>query len=121
MKITGTIRLDSVVEKIEAKHGVSREEVHQVVQSQAMFRFVENGHRRGEHVSAALGQTKAGRDLTVFFVHKLDQRILIVTARGMSLAERRQYEKRRRQEESGRAKKQHLQGRNVRRDRRLLG
>lgn len=43
MKITGTIWLDSVVEKIEAKQGVSREEVHQVVRSQAMFRFVEMG------------------------------------------------------------------------------
>jgi uncharacterized DUF497 family protein len=96
MKITGTIWLDSVVEKIEAKHGVSREQVHQVVQGPAMFRFVENGHRRGEHVYAALGQTRAGRYLTVFFIHKLDHRILIVTARDMSLAERRRYEKRQR-------------------------
>jgi hypothetical protein len=32
MKITGTIWLDSVIEKIETKHGVSREEVQQVVQ-----------------------------------------------------------------------------------------
>jgi uncharacterized DUF497 family protein len=93
MKITGTIWLDSVIEKIEAKHGVSREEVCQVIQGQALFRFVESGHRRGEHVYAALGQTEAGRYLTVFFIHKLDQRILIVTARDMSLAERRRYEK----------------------------
>lgn len=93
MKITGTIWLDSVIEKIEAKHGVSREEVHQVIQGQALLRFVENGHRRGEHVYAALGQTEAGRYLIVFFIHKLDRRILIVTARDMSLAERRQYEK----------------------------
>ena len=80
MKITGIIWLDSVVE-IEAKHGVSRGEVYQVIQSRAMFRFVEDGHRRGENVYAALGQTEAGRYLTVFFIHKPDHRILIVTAR----------------------------------------
>lgn len=96
MKITGIIWLDSVVDKIEAKHGVAREEVYQVIQSRAMFRFVENGHRRGENVYAALGQTEAGRYLTVFFIHKPDHRVLIVTARDMSLAERRQYEKKQR-------------------------
>jgi len=57
MKITGIIWLDSVVEKIEAKHRVSRAEVCQVIMSRAMFRFVENGHRRGENVYASLGQT----------------------------------------------------------------
>jgi uncharacterized DUF497 family protein len=93
MRITGIIWLDSVVEKIEAKHGVSREEVCQVVASRAMFRFVETGHRRGENLYAALGQTEAGRYLTVFFIRKPDRRILIVTARDMSSAERKRYEK----------------------------
>ena len=93
MKIRGTIWLDSVVEKIERKHGVSREEVRQVIHSEAMFRFVENGHRRGEHVYAALGRTEAGRYLIVFFIHKPDHRILILTARDMTGAERRRYEK----------------------------
>ena len=59
-----------------------------------MFRFVESGHRRGENVYAALGQTEAGRYLIVFFIHKPDYRIL--TARDMTDAERRRYEKRRR-------------------------
>jgi uncharacterized DUF497 family protein len=96
MKITGIIWLDSVVDKIEAKHGVSREEVYQVIQSRGMFRFVEKGHRRGENVYAAFGQTEAGRYLIVFFIHKPDHRILIVTARDMSFAERRQNEKKQR-------------------------
>jgi hypothetical protein len=96
MKIAGVIWLDSVVEKVEAKHGVSREEVCQVITRRAMFRFVENGHRRGENVYAALGQTEAGRYLTVFFIHKPDRRILILTARDMTLAERRQYDKKQR-------------------------
>ena len=94
MKITGTIWLDSVVEKIDRKHGVSRKEVCQIIQGDPMFRFVENGHRRGEHVYAALGRTGAGRYLIVFFIHKPDHRILILTARDMTDAERRRYEKR---------------------------
>jgi len=94
MKIRGIIWLDSVVEKIDCKHGVSREEVCQVLQGPAVFRFVENGHRRGEHVYAALGQARAGRYLVVFFVRKPDHRILILTARDMTDAERKRYEKR---------------------------
>lgn len=48
MKIRGIIWLDSVVEKLDAKHGVSQEEVRQVLQGRAMFRFVEKGHRPRE-------------------------------------------------------------------------
>jgi len=93
IKLRGIIWLDSVVEKFNAKHGVSREEVEQILQSRAMFRFVEKGHRRGENVYAALGQTKAGRYLVVFFIQKSDNRILILTARDMTAAERKRYEK----------------------------
>jgi uncharacterized DUF497 family protein len=94
MRIVGIIWLDSVVEKIDTKHGVSREEVHQILQSPVVeFRFVEKGHRRGENVYAGLSQTKAGRYLIVFFIHKPDHRILILTARDMTVAERRRYEK----------------------------
>lgn len=94
MKITGIIWLDSVIEKIDHKHGVSRDEVRQIIQGDALFRFVENGHRRGENVYAALGQTEAGRYLIVFFIHKPDYRILILSVRDMTRAERRRYEKR---------------------------
>jgi uncharacterized DUF497 family protein len=94
MKIRGIIWLDSVVAKIDRKHAVSRDEVRHVLQSDAMFRFVENGHRRGENVYAALGRTEAGRYLIVFFIHKPDYRILILSARDMTDAERRRYEKR---------------------------
>jgi len=52
-----------------------------------------NRHRQGEDVYAAMGRTKAGRYLVVFFVHKADQRILILTARDMTVAERRRYGK----------------------------
>ena len=70
MKIRGIIWLDSVVEKLDRKHAVSRDEVCHVIESNARFRYVENGHRRGENVYAALGQTDAGRYLIVFFIHK---------------------------------------------------
>jgi uncharacterized DUF497 family protein len=93
MKIKGIIWLDSVVEKIDHKHGVSRDEVCQVIEGHATFRFVEKGHRRGENVYAALGQTETGRYLIVFFIHKPDYRILILTARDMTGAERKRYEK----------------------------
>jgi uncharacterized DUF497 family protein len=94
MKIRGIIWLDSIVEKIDAKHGVPQEEVRQVFQGQPMFRFVEKGHRSREDVYAALGRTGAGRYLIVFFVHKPDHRALILSARNMTDAERRRYEKR---------------------------
>jgi uncharacterized DUF497 family protein len=94
MRIRGIIWLDSVVEKIDTKHGVSREEVRQVLHNPVVeFRFGEKGHRRGENVYVALSQTDAGRYLAVFFIHKPDHRILILTARDMTIAERRRYEK----------------------------
>jgi uncharacterized protein len=93
MKIKGIVWLDAIVEKINAKHGVSQQEVRQIIQGRAMFRFVEKGYRRNENVYAALGQTKAGRYLIIFFIHKLDRRILILSARDMTVAERKRYEK----------------------------
>ena len=67
MKVRGIIWLDSVVEKIEHKHTVSRDEVRQVIQGHAMFRFVENGHRRGENVYAAIGEFWDEHDLSDFW------------------------------------------------------
>ena len=93
MKIRGIIWLDSVIEKINTKHSVSQEEVLRIFQRQAKFRYVEKGFRKGENVYAALGQTGTGRYLIVFFVHKADQRVLILTARDMTISERKRYEK----------------------------
>ena len=93
IRINGIIWLDSVIEKISTKHHVSCEEVCQVLLGRAKFRFVEKGHRPGENVYAALGQTQAGRYLVVFFIYKSDHRILILTVRDMTAAERKCYEK----------------------------
>jgi len=52
---------------------------------------VEKGHFRGENVYRALGQTEAGRYLVVFFIYKLTQEALILSARDMDRKERRVY------------------------------
>ncbi len=62
--------------------------------SSSHFRFVEKGHRRGENVYSAMGQTGAGRYLIVFFVHKKSRQALILSAREMTDGERKRYEKR---------------------------
>ena len=74
MKIAGLIWLDSILEKLEWKHGVQPWEVNQVFANRPQFRYVEKGHRPGENVYAAGGRTDAGRPLVVFFVYKDDSR-----------------------------------------------
>jgi len=54
---------------------------------------VESGHRPGEDVYAALGQTDAGRYLIAFFIHKPGHLALILSARDMDGKERRKYER----------------------------
>jgi uncharacterized protein len=93
LKISGIIWLEEIVEKIERKHRVRQDEVREILSSSSHFRFVEKGHRRGENVYSALGQTNAGRYLIVFFVRKKTQQALIVSARDMTDSERRRYEK----------------------------
>ncbi len=93
MKIRGLIWLDEIIEKIARKHNVSQDEVRDILTDRPHFRFVEKGHRRGENVYAALGQTKNGRYLIVFFVYKKDGRAIILSARDMTPSERKRYEK----------------------------
>jgi len=40
-----------------------------------------------------MGQTESGRYLIVFFIYKKDNRALILSARDMTPAERKRYEK----------------------------
>ena len=93
MRIRGIIWLEEIVNKLLEKHAVRQEEVREVLNSSRQFRFVEKGHRRGEDVYAALGRTAAGRYVTVFFVYKRGGQVLILSAREMTPAERRRYEK----------------------------
>jgi uncharacterized DUF497 family protein len=92
LKIRGIIWLEDIVEKLAWKHHVQQHEVIEVLRNAPMFRFIENGHRPGEHVYSGSGQTEAGRYLIVFFVYKANKKALIVSARDMSRAERRRYE-----------------------------
>lgn len=93
MKIIGLIWYDEVVEKLGKKHNVRQHEVLEVFRKHPQFRFVEKGHRPGENVYAALGRSRAGRYLIIFFVYKKDKYALILSARDMTPAERRKYEK----------------------------
>jgi len=70
LKLSGIIWLEEIVEKIARKHHVSQEEIREVLRNSSHFRFVEKGHRQGENVYAAMGQTNAGRYLIIFFVRK---------------------------------------------------
>ena len=94
MKIKGIIWLDKIINKLATKHNVVQNEVLEVLLNQPYFRFVEKGHRSGENVYAALGQTKSGRYLIVFFLYKKDGRAVILSARNMTSSERRRYEQR---------------------------
>lgn len=93
MKLAGIIWLEEIVEKIDRKHRVTQDEVRDVLRSSSHFRFVEKGHRRGENVYSAMGQTSAGRYLIVFFVRKKTRQALPISARDMTRGERRRYEK----------------------------
>jgi uncharacterized DUF497 family protein len=85
--------LEEIVEKIERKHRVTQDEVREILRGLSHFRFVEKGHRGGENVYAAMGQTNSGRYLIVFFVRKTTQEAPIVSARDMTGSERNLYEK----------------------------
>ena len=93
MKIKGFIWLEDIVQKLLWKHAVVQTEVAEIFVNAPRFRFVEKGHRSGENVYAAFGQTDGGRYLAIFFVYKKDGRALIVSAREMTDSERRRYAK----------------------------
>ncbi len=93
MKIIGFIWLEDIVEKLEVKHNVSPEEVEEVFLNKPKIKRMNRGYFRGEDVYRALGQTKAGRYLVVFFIHKLTKEALILSSRNMDKKERKQYAK----------------------------
>jgi uncharacterized DUF497 family protein len=92
MKINGILWLEDIVDKLIRKHKVDKREVREVLQSRPLFRFVEKGHRKGENVYAAFGQTEVGRYLVVYFVFKKSKEALILSSRDMTPTERRKYE-----------------------------
>ena len=91
MQIDEIIWLQQFVEKLAIKHGVEKTEVEEVLSNRPRFRFVSKGNRAGEDHYSAMGQTDAGRYLIVFFIRKSNRRALIISARDMDRAERRNY------------------------------
>jgi uncharacterized DUF497 family protein len=84
---------DQFVEKLAIKHGVEIEEVEQILFSNPFVRLSEKGHIKGENLYVAYGQTDNGRYLIVFFVLKQHTAALPISARDMTQAERKYYDK----------------------------
>ena len=91
MRITGFIWLEQYVEKLAQKHEVTPEDVEEMFFGRPRYRFVEKGHVEGEYLYTAMGQTEAGRYVIAFFIHKIDGRALIISARTMDNAETKRY------------------------------
>lgn len=92
MKITRIIWLRDYVSKIEIKHAVYRDEIRQILSSNPRIYRVGKGKRhKDEHLYAAYGQTETGRYLVVFFIHKVGNEALIISARDMDDKERKRY------------------------------
>jgi hypothetical protein len=91
--INDIIWLDTIVEKIAWKHGVLPQEVEEIFSGKCRIFKRESGKVEGEDLYNALGSTRSGRYLSVFFIRKLGDRALIITARDMNSRERRRYEK----------------------------
>ena len=70
MNIDGFIWLPDIVEKLIVKHNITQDEVEEVFFNRPRFRFVEKGHRKGEAVYSALGQSDSGRYVIVIFIYK---------------------------------------------------
>lgn len=91
--INDIIWLNRIVEKLAWKHNVLPSEVEEVLEGKCKFFLKEKGKVEGENLYNALGKTDSGRYLSVFFIRKLGNKALVVTARDMNNSERRRYEK----------------------------
>lgn len=93
MNIEGIIWLTNIIGKLAVKHRVETYEVEEVLENNPRFRFIEKGDRIGENVYMALGQTEAGRYLTILFIYKTTKEALILSARNMAKKERKIYDR----------------------------
>lgn len=91
MNIEGIIWLRTVIDKLAFKHHVEIHEIEELFAGEPKFRYVKKGERESEDVYMALGQTDAGRYLTVLFIHKKTKEALILSARDMAEKERKMY------------------------------
>ena len=91
--IEDIIWLDKIVEKLAWKHNVLPSEVEEVLSGNCKIYLKEKDKVEGENLYNALGRTESGRYLSIFFIKKLGNRALIITARDMKPSERRRYER----------------------------
>ncbi len=70
-----------------------RREVEEVLTGNCRIFKRESGNIEGEDLYNALGRAESGRYLSVFFIRKLNNKALIITARDMNKRERIRYEK----------------------------
>ena len=92
MKLYQIIWKDQFIEKLETKHGVSAEEVEEVLFGKPHIRRAGRGRVKGEDLYSANGQTDAGRYLVIFFIRKESIAALPISARDMTDSERKYYE-----------------------------
>jgi len=93
LKIKEIIWLAQFVEKLEAKHGVTTEEVEQAFGNRPLIHRFERGDVRGEDLYRMLGRADSGRRLAVFFIMKPGERALIISARDTTDGEKKIYGK----------------------------
>jgi hypothetical protein len=93
MIIKEIIWLRQFAEKIERKHSVSQDEVDEILAKQPYVRRMRRGARKGEDLYRAVGQTDAGRGLSIFFIYKRQGRALVISARDADTKELRSYVK----------------------------
>ena len=91
--IDDIIWLDNIIEKLAWKHNLLTHEVEEALGGVCKIFKKETGKVEGEHLYNALGRSEAGRYLSIFFIQKLGNKALIVTARDMTRNERKRYEK----------------------------
>jgi uncharacterized DUF497 family protein len=92
--INRVIIRDKYADKIWRKHQVDEDEVLDVLlHRKTLFRKLEKGRVAGEDLFGAYGQTKAGRYLSIFFIHKFNRDAFVISARDMDRKERKRYAK----------------------------
>ena len=93
IKIDKIILKETFIEKIERKHHVTMFEVEEVLHGKKKVYRIAKGDIKGEDVYLALGKTRAGRFLSVFFILKKNHNVLPISARDIDSKERRKYGK----------------------------
>ena len=91
MLLKEIIWIDKFALKIQRKHHVTVVEVEESLLSRVIFRRSRRGMIEGEDVYLAYGKTLTGRYLFTVFIYKGQNMGLIISARDMTLKERRYY------------------------------